>query len=559
MIRKHSAAMRQLLQLGSAASWTDGQLLARFTADGDETAFEALVERHGVMVMRVCRSVLGDAHEAQDAFQATFVVLLRNGSSIRRPEALGAWLHGVARRVSARARREATHRRVVERAAVDRREANEAPAWCPELHEEIDCLPERYRAAVVLCGLEGQTHEEAARQLGWPVGTVKVRLMRGRARLRDRLIRRGLAPVAAAFAVAGREAAACSHLDAPIARIGPISTRAAALARSTSTSLFMAKLTTIAASIVVGGGVLLAGWGLRSSIAQSDAPKNSGATVAPTPRNRAAPDNDLLKAHGVTDCKQCHEPPHVSAPEKLVAQLGLTRADPAKGQDAPPAYDDRLKDFQMATIGNMGPAVEDKVRGYRTEAREAILKKSGEVWIWNMWEKTLVAGPLRHEDEPIKSIEVLDGAKLLVTKSGETMRVWDALTGKFKGQMTAQHVSQNDFNCHQEIGRLVTIGKDNQSITVYDPDDLKPLATFKTSPHDIVSTAISQNGKIVATFGGDRTIQLWDIASRKAFVTLEPPSAAVGAMYKEDGHLDRNRFTDSWEFWRLVSSVMPKK
>jgi hypothetical protein len=346
------------------------------------------------------------------------------------------------------------------------------------------------------------------------VGTLKVRLMRGRARLRDRLVRRGLASVAAAFAAVGYEASAFSSFDAPVARIGTVSARAAALARTTSRSLFMARVTTIASAVLVAGGILFAaGWGLRASVPGADAP------------------------------------PQAVKPAAI-----------PKDADGPPNYNDRMNGFQMATIGNMGPAVEDKERGlFRTESREAILKKGGDVWIWNVWEKTLVAGPLRHEDEPITSIDVLDGAKLLLTKSGETMRVWDALTGKFKGQMTAQHVAQSDFNCHQEVGRLITISKDNQTITIYDPDNLKPLASFKSTPHDIVRTAVSQNGKTLATFGEDRTIQLWDLASKKAFVTLEPPSAIAAAMFKENGRLDLDRFTDSWEFWRLVSTVMPRK
>ena len=195
-----------LFAQGSATGMTDEQLLERFVSQQDEAAefaFEALVQRHGPMVLSVCRNALRDAHDAEDAFQATFLVLARKASSLRVPGRLAPWLHGVARRTcqkikARRSRLERLNRRAEARARMgvdhepdrdtNRQEASEM------LHEEIGRLPDRYRTPVVLCYLEGLTHEEAARQLGWPIGTVGVRLMRARERLRARLTRRGLAP-----------------------------------------------------------------------------------------------------------------------------------------------------------------------------------------------------------------------------------------------------------------------------------------------------------------------------------------------------------------------------
>jgi RNA polymerase sigma-70 factor (ECF subfamily) len=205
-IRHNGAALRELhtlFDVGTFAGLGDGQLLERFEArrgEGAELAFAALVERHGPMVLRVCRGVLRDAHAADDAFQATFLVLARRAGSVRKRESVGSWLHGVAYRVArcaraAEARRRAHERRAAEMAA--RAGGGEGPDDLgPVLHEEIGRLPDRYRAAVVLCDLEGSTYEEAARRLGWPVGTIKSRLARGRARLRARLARRGVAPAA---------------------------------------------------------------------------------------------------------------------------------------------------------------------------------------------------------------------------------------------------------------------------------------------------------------------------------------------------------------------------
>ena len=198
-----------LFAAGTMGGLTDAQLLERFLTRRDlaaEAAFEALVLRHGAMVGDVCRQVLRDAHDVQDAFQATFLVLALRGHSIRRRDSLASWLYGVARRVSSRAKTEAVRRRAREqRRAALTVEAYEPPADRPDLrvlYEELDRLPPRYREPVVLCDLEGLSHEQAAVRLGCAVSTVGVRLLRARGRLRERLNRRGFA-VGAGTALAG--------------------------------------------------------------------------------------------------------------------------------------------------------------------------------------------------------------------------------------------------------------------------------------------------------------------------------------------------------------------
>jgi RNA polymerase sigma factor (sigma-70 family) len=191
--------LHSLFNLGSVGQLTDGQLLERFTTshgEAGELAFAALVERHGPMVLHVCRSILRDEHEAHDAFQATFLVLLRKARSLWVRDSLAPWLHQVAYRAacssrSTRARRRDHERRAAALAptatAVD---SHDPGAIGEALHEEIRRLPERFRVPLVLCDLGGLSHEQAARHLGCPVGTVKSRLARGRQRLGDRLRRR---------------------------------------------------------------------------------------------------------------------------------------------------------------------------------------------------------------------------------------------------------------------------------------------------------------------------------------------------------------------------------
>src|SRR6516165_2159476 len=178
---------------------TDRQLLHRFMARHDEGAFAALMARHGPMVFAVCRRVLRDVHEAEDACQATFLVLARKAGSVRRPELLANWLYGVAYRAARKAQRQAARHgaRAILGAAM--RSTDSIPdevVWedlRPVLDGELDRLPGKFRAPVVMCYLEGLTAEEASRKLGCPRGTILSRLSRARAKLRKRLLRRGLA------------------------------------------------------------------------------------------------------------------------------------------------------------------------------------------------------------------------------------------------------------------------------------------------------------------------------------------------------------------------------
>ena len=176
--------LEAIFRAGTLSALSDGQLLARFLEGRDRTgeqAFEAIVNRHGPMVYRVCCQVLGDGHEAQDAFQAVFLVLARRASSVRNRESLGSWLYGVALRVSARSRAGLRRRQSRELQSESDLNDLEAPgqvaggSGCETaglIHQEIGRLPEKHRAPIVLCYLEGLTHDQAAARLNWPVGTV---------------------------------------------------------------------------------------------------------------------------------------------------------------------------------------------------------------------------------------------------------------------------------------------------------------------------------------------------------------------------------------------------
>src|SRR5262245_26683337 len=205
--------VRSTADRAAECPFSDPDLLARFLTGRDEAAFAALVRRHGGLVLSACRRLLNDSADVEDAFQATFVVLLRKAETIRRRQSLAGWLYRVASRTAAQVRGARDCRRRHEaRAASPETAVATAPdlSWretCILVHTELDRLPLRLRLPLILCYFDGKTRDEAARQLGWSLGVLRGRLDRGRAMLRKRLARRGAELSAGLFAVLGVEAA----------------------------------------------------------------------------------------------------------------------------------------------------------------------------------------------------------------------------------------------------------------------------------------------------------------------------------------------------------------
>jgi RNA polymerase sigma factor (sigma-70 family) len=267
--------LRHIMAADQDGSLTDRQLLERFTADQEETAFATLVERHGPLVLGLCRRVLHNEHDAEDVFQATFLVLVRKADSIRKLESVGSWLHGVAYRIALKARSQAYRRQSHESAMVHIAEPAEGETkveWTdlrPVLDEELERLPEKYRAPLLLCYLEGKTYGQAAEQLGWKHGTVCGRLARARELLRGRLERRGVVlsvglltalltgEAAAAVVPAALSAttlkAALLFATGEAAAAGFVSAQAAALTKGVLKTMFLTKLKLTAAFVLAVG------------------------------------------------------------------------------------------------------------------------------------------------------------------------------------------------------------------------------------------------------------------------------------------------------------------
>ncbi len=309
----HRLATAELVRLfdgGSLSGLSEWELLEQYLAHRDELAFQVLVSRHGPMVLGICRRILANAADVEDAFQATFLVLLRRAGSLGPGDAIAAWLHGVAVRVAHQA---AVPRPGADDANVARPSRSRRPNHPRKMLncggfsiKEINRLPQKYRAPIVLCYLEGQTHEEAARQLHWPLGTVKGRLSRARSLLESRLTRRGVACGAGSAALAASsssEAAVPASLLAATcnaaARIGSgtlmahvVSTSIAQLIQGVLSAMILQKLKLIAVACVVSG-LFLTGAGVVARQQRSP----SGAQPVESPKAHAK--TDFGKAQGI--------------------------------------------------------------------------------------------------------------------------------------------------------------------------------------------------------------------------------------------------------------------
>jgi RNA polymerase sigma factor (sigma-70 family) len=295
----------------TAEAWTDRQLLDRFVQKRDEAAFAAIVKLHGPMVLGVCRRVLRHAQDAEDAFQATFLVLARKAGSLEQPERLANWLFGVAYRTAEHARGKAARRSQQEKdvasmAAAKPENPEMGREMCAMLDEELYRMPEKYRAPLVLCYLNGMTNEEAARKLGWPSGSMSSRLARGRQMLRDRLgCRLGLLP-GAALPLAMPEA------PAPV--VVP-----ALLAYST----VQAALTLVGAATAAGGAASPAVTELLGAMLHRQARRRSRVAIATVAAVAALLTGTVAYASGAS---------------KLVSSISRAISGSSSGHCAPPQF-----------------------------------------------------------------------------------------------------------------------------------------------------------------------------------------------------------------------------
>jgi RNA polymerase sigma factor (sigma-70 family) len=441
----------RLLSARDTPALSDEQLLERFVGQRDEAAFAALVERHGRLVFGLCRRILRSEHDAEDAFQATFLVLARRASAIRRRGALGCWLHHVAYHAAVRLQTQRARRRAHELAATEQRVPGPLDDLTVRelrrlLDEELLRLPEKYRAPLVLCYLEGLTRDEAAQQLRCSLGTFKSRLERGRELLRQRLVRRGLGPAAVLLTSAWPLAAA--GMPAPLANatvrasllfasgqpaVSVVSSRALTLALGMLKTMSATKLTL---RLVLAFTFSLAGIGLGAVFLQ------------PSP-------------------DQSPESPPVAA-----------------GQDANEPKRQRDGQQPSAEPGEPLPA------GARARLGDA---------------------RLRHGMFPASLFFLPDGKTLAVAGHGGTASCWDATTGR----RLRLYEAARDGACACALspdGRAVAWGFDDGEVRVRDAatGGEQVLRGHRGKVYDLAFTG---DGKMLLSSAADRTARAWDVAT----------------------------------------------
>jgi RNA polymerase sigma factor (sigma-70 family) len=546
-----AGALHYIRALADTESASDEELLSRFVARRDESAFATLLGRHGPLVLGVCRQVLGDAHDAEDAFQATFFVLARKAASIRSREALPAWLHRVACNIARTARTCARQRRAHERQAALLGPPPEADMalrdWQPILHDEVDRLPAKYRVPVVLCYFAGNTHDEASRQLGCPLGTVKGRLARARDLLRTRLARRGVdlsgATVATLLAqdVASAVAPALlGHtLQAAVSfAAGPAAaTQAVALAKGALQTMTSTRHWHALALVLALGAIACALAAVTGPAGQR------GTTAAPLPR----PFPRLDAAGG-------------PLPPGAIARLGTVRF--RHGGDVTtvvhfPGGQTVASGSRDGTVRLWSSRTGKELRrfpgSYVTQAPDGKTWASWDNWAImgetiRLWDAT---GRLLLElNRPGGAITVVFSPNSKVLAVGgvsarklNQLSLWDVATGQ---ELPAPRMGEKyDYVYRLAFSpdgkTIATSGDDDRTVRFWD------LATGKELPplgENGRALAYSPDGRALALEGWDRpgtkgakpVVRLFDIAARKELRRLRGLAGGIGALtFSRDG------------------------
>jgi HlyD family secretion protein len=446
--------LHTLFSVGTLRDFTDGQLLERFATDrreGAERAFAALVERHGPMVLRVCRGVLADPDDAEDAFQATFLVLVKRAQSLWVRDSLGPWLHQVAFRTASSARKSAARRRRHERLAADFAHVTHSELKDElgrTLHDEINRLPDRFRAPVVLCDLEGRTHEQAARHLGWPIGTVKSRQSRARERLRQRLLRYGHGSSAGlpcpSVLVPPALVDSTTRAVVHFARAQAIARGSAALlAQGVLKSMFVARCFKIASFLVVAGatvpGVEMLVRGGSPSLGVPNQPNSQAARTDDRPVQEVRPGNIRLEA-----IERGHlEPSHT---EEAVSQVeGLTSIIFIVPDGSQVKKGDRICDLDAASLRDT--LVNQTIASKSAEAAYANARLAREVAEIALVE--YVEGILKGERDSLKSM--ISRAEKAYQKATVRLERTRTIEKRVKGAMALKGSAANPADMVAEL------------------------------------------------------------------------------------------------------------
>jgi RNA polymerase sigma factor (sigma-70 family) len=471
---------------GTDPELTDAQLLQAFVAQKDQSAFAQLLQRHGPLVWGICRRVLHNADDADDAFQATFLVLARKARLVR--TSVADWLCRVACRVATNAKSRSAQRRSVEKqsAAMNKRSATldgaSQAGWKelrPALDEELDRLPEKYRLPIVLCYMQRKTNDEAAAELGWTRGTIATRLSRARDLLGARLSRRGVVLSGAVLAML-------------------VSKQAATAAVPATLMLTTAKATTV----VVAGNVAAAGLVSANVAALADAG---------------------VKALGIAKLKVATA---MVAASLMLGGVGATayylNAPAAPVQQNPPASLNGYQELVLAAAFSPRDGL-------------AVTSGDGTSRVWDLASRQERATLDKH-DSWVTSVSFSpDGATVATASWDSHFRLWDVATGRQKSSVVAHQGGVDAVVFSPDGLTLASCGGDHGGeqgaehpersgpgeVKLWDAASLRLKATLTAHSKWIHSLAFTPDGKTLASGSEDGTVRLWDVASSRVRRTLQ--------------------------------------
>ena len=571
-----SRDLHTLLHGGILAGTSDQQLLDRFMAgegNAGQAAFEEIVRRHGPMVLGVCGRVLADQQAAEDAFQATFLVLALKARSVRNREALGAWLHGVSIRVARRARGADRRRRETTLPVEDLARSNCGEPELAELRsildEELGRLPEKYRRPVVLCYLEGQTQEEAARVLGWSKGTVSGRLARAKDLLRGRLARRGLSSAGAlvgAYLVPQTSSAAVpASLLLPTVRAAAAvslagmeaslsSGRATALARGILETMFLGRIKAAVPVLLLGLGTAAVAapllWNFRSTgLPPSRVRTSSGPTrgqllprvvgVGYTPDGKTVVS---ARGDGLVHFRDL-------ASARDIRTIDLLEGT---GQDKERV----VRDFALSPDGRLMAVV----GAARDSSRRRMIQG---VWIWSLVERRL----LRRIEAETTGLQCLafspEGASLATGDQAGKIQLWDVATGE---ELLTLKLGESVISGIALSPDGMTLAATNFShgMQLWDLGGARALGAVDGGSQPVAfSPRFSPDGTLLAFGTPDGEVTLWDRAAGRVrararvdpenpvTIAFAPDSQSLVVCGQVDGTITAFAATTGRELWKL--------
>jgi len=578
--------LRKLACVENSRDLSDWELVERFVTNRDEAAFAVLVDRHGPMVFAICRRITPNDQDAEDALQATFLVFVRKASTLQSTGSLRSWFHGVAVRLARKVRDKALQqarlkKKLAEQCgspSIDRMTLGEVQSI---LDEELAGLAEHYRSVILLCCLEGKSREEAALELGWKLGTVKIRLERGREALRRRLLRRGLtlssamlstflAPQAAFASIPVRLVASVVNAGVAFAAnrsvAGMVSGAAVGLAEGVLRSMALAKVKLLAVLLCVGFCTLVTSalaWHWTTSPAGD--PTAPPARTSPNPPMPAradepgpswkqqfaleghkgplwaiafAPDQQTVATGGedrsvlLWDLQQ----------RKLIKSLGSTQRTVRALRFSPDQS--RLFSFEDRMVRTWDVTSHQHVREHHVDLLgtvatgsegEAVFagKSSGRVGLFSLDRMTPIALVPAVDGEVVCAVSG-HRERLAFGRLQGTIRLWE-LAPKKEIAILAGHQDAITALAFSPDGRVLASASQDRRVKLWDAVAGKEVATLAGHNDAVLALAFAPDGRTLATGSADRTVKVWDVATGKEQATL-PLSAGVQCVaFSPDG------------------------